>query len=132
MSNTLSKAAKNGLNRLGDIICPQNAEFPSYSQLGAIEHVEAMLETAPSNDIKDLGLLLSILSFMPHFVLNWLVNTMRNSHDKNGALSSLFRQMDLGIRGIVLGTYYSGKIGSNYKGKAPLDIIGFSINRMEN
>jgi hypothetical protein len=39
--------------------------------------------------------------------------------------------LDFGMKGIILGTYYSGKVGINYKGKSPLQVIDFSINRIE-
>ena len=128
--NELSPLAKKGLCRLGDIICPKNEEFPSYSELGVIEFVDEMLETAPESDIQDLGLVLMILSFMPTFVLVWLVKSMNNSHHKEGIISNLFRQLDFGIKGIIFSTYYSGEKGKNYSGKLPSEIIGFSMNRI--
>jgi hypothetical protein len=130
-SNYLSPSALKGLNRIGDILCPGDGEFPSYSTVGCIEHVDIALEYAPAADIKDLGLLLSILSFMPTFVLRWLVNQMADSHDSDGPLSPTFRQLDFGLRGIIFGTYYSGRSGSNYKGPNTHELVGFSINRIE-
>lgn len=129
--NSLSPIAKKGLCRLGDIICPKNDEFPSYTELGVIDYVDGMLETAPEPDIKDLGLVLSILAYMPDFALKWLVKSMNESHHKNGFISTLFRQLDFGIKGIIFSTYYSGEKGHNYSGKTPTDVIDFSINRME-
>lgn len=131
MSKLFSKTALNGLNRIGDIMIPKNGEFPSYSESYCIEYVDDVAGYAPENDIKDLGMLLSILSFMPGFVLSWLVKSMSESHQKNGGLSDTFRLLDFGLKGIILGTYYSGKVGKDYKGKSPLDLIGFSINRIE-
>ncbi len=131
MSKLFSKAALKGLNRIGDIIAPKNGELPAYSEVGCIEHIDDVAGYAPESDLKDLNLLLTVLSFMPHFVLEWLVKTINNSHQKEGGLSDLFRLMDFGLKGIVLGTYYSGKVGKNYKGKSPQQIIGFNINRIE-
>jgi len=131
MSKIFSKSALKALNKIGDIMAPENGELPSYSVCGCIEHVDDVAGYAPENDIKDLGMLLSILSFMPDFVLQWFVKAMNDSHQKNGGLSDLFRMLDFGIKGIILGTYYSGKTGKNYNGKSPLELIGFSINRIE-
>jgi hypothetical protein len=128
----LSNRAKIGLKRIGDILCPQNGEFPSYTQSGAIDFVDEMLIYAPASDISDLGLLLSILSFMPNFVLHWVVKKMTNSHAAgDGSLAVIFRQLDFGLKGIILGTYYSGKRSASYSGKLPTEIIDFQINRME-
>jgi len=130
-SNHISPAAVKGLIRIGDILCPGDDYFPSYSKLGCVEHVDIALEHAPASDIKDLGLLLSILSFMPGFVLRWLVQQMAESHDSDSSLSTTFRQLDFGLRGIIFGTYYSGRSGSGYSGPNTHDLVGFSINRVE-
>jgi len=128
----LGNRSKIGLKRIGDILCPKNAEFPSYSESGAIEFVDEMIEYAPVSDISDLALLLSILSFMPSFVLQWVVRKMTNSHSAgDGTLDVVFRQLDFGLKGIILGSYYSGKRSSTYTGKLPTEIIDFEINRME-
>jgi hypothetical protein len=128
----LSKRAKKGLCRIGDIICPENNEFPCYTASGYIEHVDEMIAYAPASDINDLNMLLSILSFMPGFVLKWLVNKMNNSHNGgDGGLDVLFRQLDFGLKGIILGTYYSGKQTSSYNGKLPTEIIDFKITRIK-
>ena len=131
MAKTLSNTALKTINRIGDIICPKNGEFPSYSETGCVEHVNSMIIYAPDADIGDLNMLLSILSVMPSSVLRWLVNTMTASHQKEGGFATLMRQLDFGLKGIILGTYYSGKVGSNYSGKKPTEVIEFDINRME-
>ena len=130
-SNYISTKALKGLNRVGDILCPGDGEFPSYSTLGCIEQVDIALEYAPSSDINDLGLLLSILAYMPDLVLRWLVNQMAESHESNRSFSTTFRQLDFGLRGIVFGTYYSGRSGKNYTGPNTHELVGFSINRIE-
>lgn len=131
MSNLISKAAVRGIVRLGNIIIPGDGEMPSYKEYGGYEHVDDLLLYAPKSDIGDLGLLLSILSFMPQFILVWLVAKMAASHGKGDGLWVLLRQMDMGIRGIVLSTYYTEKGGASFTGKAPLDGIDYSITRME-
>ncbi len=129
-SKYLSNSALKSINRIGDILCPGEGEFPSYSNLGCVEHIDTMFENAPPADVKDLGLLLFVLAFMPTSVLNWLVKRMANSHGEEGEISVLLRQLDFGMRGIIFGTYYSGKVGSSYKGSNPLDLIGYDINRI--
>lgn len=129
-SDYLSNAGLRALVRIGDVLCPGDDEFPSYSETGCIEHVDRMLATVPEADMKDLNLLLSVLSIKPTFVLRWLVRNMAESHGSNGMLSSLFRMLDFGLRGIIFGTYYSGFVGADYKGKKPFEVIGFEVNRV--
>ena len=129
--NKLSNQAQKTLNRLGDIMCPRNDDFPSYSELGAIEFVDGLLQYAPEKDIKDLNMLLAVLAVCPTGLLRGLVKKMNNSHNGKGGASILFRQLDFGIKGIVFSTYYCGKRPSNYKGKLPTEIIDFSLDRIE-
>lgn len=130
MSELLSKSALKAISKIGDIMLPKHGEFPSYSELGGIEHIDTILRYAPESDIKDLNRVLSILSVMPNFVLKWLINKMSKSHDQDGGLSNILRQLDFGLKGIILSTYYSENVGSGYKGKTPLEIIGYSIKRI--
>ena len=132
MSKILSNPALKAINRIGDIMVPKNGELPSYSGYGGIEHIDEILRYAPESDMKGLDTVLSILSVMPKFVLSWLVNKMSRSHEKGGGLWVILRQLNFGLKGIILSTYYSEKAGSNYKGKTPLEIIGYSINRVPN
>ena len=132
MSKILSKAAVRGIVRLGNILIPGDGDqMPSYEEYGGYEHVDELLEHAPPSDIGDLGLLLSILSVMPKFVLVWLVKKMSVSHAKGNGPWILLRQLDMGIRGIVLSTYYTEKSGASFTGTPPLDGIDYSITRME-
>lgn len=132
MSKILSKSAVKGLVRIGDILCPKNGDFPAYSETGCVEHVDDVIGYAPANDISDLGMVLSILSYMPTGVLKWLVKNLNSSQEKEGSIASLMRMLDFGLKGIICGTYYSGKVGANYKGKSPQEVIDFSLVRMEN
>ncbi|MEZ5007756.1 MAG: hypothetical protein R2753_06335 [Chitinophagales bacterium] len=126
----LSNRALKGLNRFGDIYIPKNGEFPSFSEYGGLEHVDEIIGYAPSNDVSDLNDLLAIFSFMPGFVLKLVVYLSSNTKEKNGAIYALLRQLNIGLRGIVFACYYAERPGSNYKGKDPVDIIGFEINRV--
>lgn len=129
-SQFLGPRALKALLRFGDIMCPKNNDFPSYSECGCIEHVDKMIAFVPPSDLKDLNMALSALSFMPDAVLKWLLNKTGNSHTSKGGLSSTFRQLDFGLKGIIFGTYYSGMVGKNYKGVKPTDVIEFQLNRM--
>lgn len=130
-SQYLSPAAVRGMTRIGDILCPGDEYFPSFSATGCIEHVDIPLEYAPAADIGDLSLLISILSYMPQPVLEWVVKQMAESHDSSGPLSSTFRQLDFGLRGIIFGLYYSGRTGVGYTGSDTHTLTGYTVNRVE-
>ena len=131
-STYLSNSAIKGLTRIGDILVPGNDEFPSFSAFMCMDHIDGLVSYAPADDIKDLGMVLGILSIMPTGVLKWLVNMMADSHNNTGPLGTLLRQLNMGIRGIVFSLYYSDKPGVNYQGKNPDEMIGFTLNKVEN
>src|SRR5688572_18632645 len=128
MANKLNGAAKKALSRLGDIIIPGDNELPAFSQAGGIQHVDKYIANAPADDISALNIVLMILSIMPAFVLRWLIKTLDNSSTNNGPLGTTFRQLNLAIRGLVFSCYYNDNVG--VPGQRPVDVIGFSINRV--
>ena len=127
-----SKRAIKGLCRLGDIIVPGDEEFPIYSKVAGTHKLNDMVQYAPDEDIELLGFLLTILSFMPGFVLRWLIKSMgaATRESKSGIIPATFRQLDLGIRGLVFSTYYTELTNPDYKGKTPFEIMGYEINRV--
>ena len=129
-SKILSKSAAKGLTRIGDILIPGDEELPSFSEYMCMEHIDDLVHYAPDDDIKDLGMVLSILSVFPKRILVWLVKKMANAHKNHGPAGTLLRQLNMGIRGIVFSLYYSEKPGADYDGKNPNELIGFTLNKV--
>lgn len=131
MSKLLSKRALNGLIRMGDMMLPQNEDFPAYSTFGGYEHIDELLEYVPEGDRKDLNLVLQIFSFLPDFALQWLVRKISDSFEAgSGDIAIAFRQLNFAIRGLLYSTYYTEKGGSKFSGKYPIDTCGYQINRI--
>jgi len=131
MSTFLSNRALKAIERIGDLLLPRTGDFPSFSETGSIEHIDDLLAHAPAGDVSDLNTALVALSFMPTFVLKWLIRKMEESHNnESGGMSSLLRQLNLGLRGLIFSCYYSGKTGSHFTGQNPVDLIGFNVNRI--
>ena len=123
-------AALKGLSRIGDAVIPHSDDFPSFSEHGGIEHIDDVIKYLPQDDIDLLNIVLSIISVMPNSFQHWLVRTMENSLEKQGTLPSLFRQLNMGLRGILFACYYSGESGKNFTGNDPLDLMGYKLNRV--
>ncbi|MCO5234307.1 MAG: hypothetical protein LC105_00760 [Chitinophagales bacterium] len=131
---TLSNQAIKGMKKIGNVILPGNKEFPSYSEAAGTHKLNDLVQYAPEDDIQSLNLLLIILSFMPLFVHRWIVKKMKESTEsgKEGLLPTTFRQLDLGLRGLLYSTYYGEFINPNYKGKTPMEIIDYVPTRIPN
>ncbi len=130
-SKFLNNRAVKGMSRIGDILIPGNSQLPSFSKYQCLDHIDDVLAYAPSGDVSDLKMVLSIFSFLPGNTLRWVVKQMESAHKGSGAISSLFRQLNMGIRGIVFSLYYSEKPGTDFHGDNPTEMIGFTLNKIQ-
>lgn len=115
------------ISKLGNIYCPSHPELPSFSELGVIEHVDQVVGSLPPADLKDLKLLLLLLSFLPSFALSGFVRILEYAPLVPTPLGAVLRMIRFGLRGIVLSLYYSGLSGRGYTGVIPRERIGFSV-----
>jgi hypothetical protein len=131
--NTFSKRAVIGLSKIGDVYLPKNNEFPTYSEVADTTKVDMLIENAPKEDIEALNMVLVIFSYLPMFVIRFLVYQFSKSMSSksNHIIASSFRQLNMGLRGLCYSTYYSEFTNPNYKGKTPLQILDYSLNRVE-
>ncbi|GMW02894.1 MAG: hypothetical protein AMXMBFR84_40300 [Candidatus Hydrogenedentota bacterium] len=130
VSQFLDEKAIRGLERLGDIILPREGRLPSFSEVGCVEHVDDVLAYAPPEDAASLNTVLGVLSFVPTFGLRGVVWCMHRADNWPGPLGSTLRLLNMGVRGVVLSLYYSGKTGARYTGPDTCELIGFALNRV--
>jgi len=129
-SKYLSKSALKSLGRIGDLLIPGDDTFPSFTAYQCLEHIDELVTYVPDDDRQSLNMVLGILAPMPDAVLRWLIKKMATSQGNNGLLGDVYRQLNMGIRGIVFSLYYSEKPGTNYQGKNPSELIGFKLNKV--
>ena len=129
-SKYLSNSALKSLGRIGDLLIPGDSAFPSFTAYGFLDHIDDLVAYVPEDDRSSLNMVLAILSPMPDSVLNWLIKKMATAHQNTGPLGDVFRQLNMGIRGIVFSLYYSEKPGEAYLGENPTEMIGFKLNKV--
>lgn len=127
MSQHLSVRHLSTISRIGDIYCPSHSSLPSFSNLGAIEHIDQVVGPLPEADLKDLKLLLYLLSFFPSFLLTGFVRLVECAPSLPTPIGTVLRMVRFGLRGIIFSLYYSGLKGASYIGPTPREIIGFKI-----
>jgi hypothetical protein len=108
-SKHLSHRALTGLNKIGDILCPGGADWPSFSGSGQIAHIDRALDYLPTAEVKDLGLLLAMFGLLPKPLLAILWALIDTSHRWPSGVGTLARTVRFGIRGIVFSLVFSGK-----------------------
>ena len=130
--NTFSNLAIKGLTKVGNIYCPKNEEFPAFSDVAGTYKLNDLVKNVPTDDFSSLNLVLAIFSFLPNFILNWIVSKCQQSQDNpsDGVIQSTFRQLNIGLRGLCYSIYYSEFNNPNFTGKKPLQVIDYSLNRI--
>jgi hypothetical protein len=126
--NELNYFQKAALNRLGDIMCPRNGEFPSFSELDCVHHAGIVLNEIPEKDLKDLKLLLFVLWFMPAPFMRIFLFVLERMRHMNGQVGTLVRMLQFGLRGIAFALYYSDLKGPKATvQQTPVKIVGFEV-----
>lgn len=126
-SKYISERAVIGMENVGEVMMPRDGDFPSFKELGVIVHIDEILEHAPPDDRNALGLLLALLSFFPMPLLRGFVGLIEKGATWGPPVGGLIRQIEVGLRSIVVTLYFSGKSGRGYAGKTPLDVIDYHV-----
>lgn len=116
-----------GLQKLGDAYVPGDEELPSFSACGCAEHADRILDHMPTQDLKDLRLLLGILGTLPRFVVGWIVGATEWGSSLPGPLGNFARFLRLGLKGLVVTLYYSGETGRHYTGRTSHQVLGYQV-----
>jgi len=116
MSRILSARQARALERIGDILIPGVDGFPSFSRTGSIAHVDPLLEVTPAEDVAGLKVLLTVLSFLPAALLAGFLRMVRREDRAPGLLAGAFRNIHIGLKGLVMSLYYSNRAGAGYAG----------------
>lgn len=133
MANLFSTRATKGLLKVGEIYCPGNGEFPSFKEAAGTAYLNNLVANVPQEDFSSLNLVLVIFSFLPLFILKWIINACTQSQNNlsDGIIPSTLRQLNIGLRGLCFSIYYSEFTNPNYNGKKPLEVIDYKISRIE-
>jgi hypothetical protein len=107
MSQILNERQIKAVRKIGNVICPGSENLPRFSSVNFESHIDIVLKELPPNDLGDLKLLLSILSFMPSFILKMILLTLELLKDIGTPIGGLIRMIRFGLRGIIFSVYYS-------------------------
>lgn len=120
---------RGALNRLGNVICPANGEFPKFSDLDCVHHAHIVLDELPPQDLGDLKMLLTVLWFLPAPFMRIFLNIVEAMKDMDGEIGTLMRMLNFGLRGVAFSLYYSGMTGPKaVVTKTPVSVVGYQVN----
>lgn len=115
-----------GLEKLGDIMMPANNEFPSFSESGCITDVDITMSSAHKDDIRDFGYLLLFCRYTPNALIRMIIQLADSADRFPNWIAPLLRKLNIGIKGVVVSLYYSGRQGFT-QGDTALDVIDFNL-----
>ncbi len=127
MSRILSARQARALERVGDIMIPGVDGFPPFSRTGSIAHVDPLLEVTPAEDVAGLKILLSVLSFLPTGLLAAFLRMVCREDRAPGLLAGAFRNIHIGLKGLVMSLYYSNRAGAASTGPGVHVLIEYEL-----
>jgi len=120
-SRWLSAGQLRGLRKVGDIVIPGDGEFPSFSQAGVMAHVDRMLDYLHPSDRDGLRLVFGLFRVLPGPAVRGILALSERHRLLPGPLGAAARQVNLGVKGVVMTLYYSD-VGT---GRSIHDLIGW-------
>jgi hypothetical protein len=106
-SRNLSAGQLRGLLKVGDVLIPGDGELPSFSESGAAEHADRMLDYMHEGDRSGVKLLLGLCRFLPRLLIRGLLRLTERPPAAPAALGAALRTIGIGIKGPVMTLYYS-------------------------
>lgn len=111
---------------IGDIMIPACGPLPAFSATGCVRYVDDLLRAMPEGDVADMRMVLRVLSYLPPPVAALALRKLGLHRALPGRLGAPLRLVEIALKGMVTSLYYSGKVGPDYRGGAPTDVIGFA------
>jgi acyl-CoA reductase-like NAD-dependent aldehyde dehydrogenase len=102
-----SELSLKGIIKVADILIPGDEERPSFSKTSFISELYRMTDFMNQDDKAGLKLLTTLLGLMPSFLIRLFLIVVFKHHLFPGILGSLLRQIEIGLKGIVMTLYYS-------------------------
>ncbi len=118
-SSYLSIRALAGLNKVGDVVLPGEAQadgLPRFSDTGCIAYVDEVMAATAEDDVKALNLLLAVQSYLPAVIIRGLLKLSAWEQYAPGVLGTGLRLIGVALRGVPISLYYSNLHAPDYAG----------------
>jgi aldehyde dehydrogenase (NAD+) len=124
-SRYLSTRELSALNRLGDILCPGDAQLPRFSATGAVSRFDDMAHYMVVSDRDDLKTLLSVFSFLPDVVIRMMLAVFAVMERLPGPPGALGRLVMFGLKGVVTTLYFGFADNDGKSGDTVRQVLGW-------
>lgn len=124
-SRYLSARELSALNRLGDILCPGDAQLPRFSATGAVSRFDDMADYMVVSDRDDLKTLLSVFSFLPDVVIRMMLAVFAVMERLPGPPGALGRLVMFGLKGVITTLYFGFADNDGKSGDTVRQVLGW-------
>lgn len=105
-SKYLSAGQIQGVEKIGNVMFPGGEGFPSFIEIHCARHLDRILDYMPQQDLKDLGMLLSLMAILPAGMVRGFVCLLEMLSGFPGPVGGLVRTIRIGLRGLIMSLYY--------------------------
>ena len=103
-----------GFLKVADILICGDEDFPKFSSTDFYKKVDYILEELPKEDFDGIKLLFNLFSFLPSFLITFIIFLTENPFGPTFLKNNLFK-INSGLKGIVFTLYYSRLPGEGEK-----------------
>lgn len=93
--------------RLGDLYLPGNEGFSAFSKRNQAHQIDRILKFINKDDLNDLGLFLSLISYLPNFGLKFIITLAAKHNALFEPFASPLRLLHISLKGLACTLYYS-------------------------
>jgi acyl-CoA reductase-like NAD-dependent aldehyde dehydrogenase len=121
-----SNLSLRGIKKVGDVIIPGEVGFPRFSDTQFTEEFGRISHFMNSDDREGFKLLTAILGLTPSLLIRGLFWFLSFHIYFPKIIGALMRQVNVGLKGVVLTMYYSGLDDQQGNGKRILQGLGYA------
>ena len=108
MKHDFSNLSLRGLKKAGDIVLPGGDGFPKFSETNLLEHFGRISNYMTPQDRQGFKLLTALMGLMPSFMIHLMLIMVSHHDSVPSFLGAIFRQVNMGVKGVLFTMYYSG------------------------
>lgn len=123
-----STADRRAWCKLGDVLLPGHGPLPCFSASGAVERIPRLLAASHPEDAAALRTVARALAVLPAPLITLVLRAVLLAARLRGPVGGPFRLLELGLRGILLSSYFAGLDRGEDGVSAVYAAIGYRIH----
>jgi acyl-CoA reductase-like NAD-dependent aldehyde dehydrogenase len=103
----LTRLQARGLQKAGDLMIPGDGDLPSFSRSGSIAAADRIVDFLTESDRAGLKGVAVLFAILPRPFVKGLLLLAANANRLPSFIAPPFRELNLGVKGVVMSLYYS-------------------------